>query len=86
MPRADNFCTFELSENSTPTNKNPLGIKGVGEAGTIGSIPAVMNAVNDALAAIGAPPVELPTTAEKLWRGIRQGKRFGGLDAREDAG
>ncbi|HEY8874615.1 MAG TPA: xanthine dehydrogenase family protein molybdopterin-binding subunit [Stellaceae bacterium] len=72
MPRADNFCAFELAENSTPTDRNPLGVKGVGEAGTIGSIPAVMNAVNDALAAIGAPPVELPATAEKLWRAIRQ--------------
>ena len=57
MPRADNFCAFELQENSTPTDKNPLGVKGVGEAGTIGAIPAVMNAVNDALTAAGAPPV-----------------------------
>src|SRR5207253_1287863 len=73
MPRADDFCRFELEENSSPTDKNPLGVKGVGEAGTIGAIPAVMNAVNDALAAIGAPPVELPATAEKLWRAIRAG-------------
>src|SRR6266403_2074872 len=72
MPRADEFCRFELEENSSPTDKNPLGVKGVGEAGTIGAIPAVMNAVNDALAAIGAPPVELPATAEKLWRAVRQ--------------
>ena len=70
MPRADNFCAFELRENSSPTDKNPLGVKGVGEAGTIGAIPAVMNAVNDALAAIGAPPVELPATPEKVWRAI----------------
>ncbi|MGC2413695.1 MAG: xanthine dehydrogenase family protein molybdopterin-binding subunit [Stellaceae bacterium] len=70
MPRADNFCAFELAENSTPTDRNPLGVKGVGEAGTIGSIPAVMNAVNDALAAIGAAPVALPATPEKLWRAI----------------
>ncbi len=74
MPRADNFCRFELHENATPTDKNPLGVKGVGEAGTIGSIPAVMNAVNDALAAIGAPPVRLPATAEKVWRAIRLGQ------------
>jgi carbon-monoxide dehydrogenase large subunit len=71
MPRADDFCPFELAENSSPTDKNPLGVKGVGEAGTIGAIPAIMNAVNDALAAIGAPAVELPATAEKLWRAIR---------------
>src|SRR5919206_765465 len=70
MPRADDFCRFELEENSNPTDKNPLGVKGVGEAGTIGSIPAVMNAVNNALAAIGAPPVDLPATPEKVWRAL----------------
>ena len=74
MPRADNFCAFELQENATPTDKNPLGVKGVGEAGTLGAIPAVMNAVNDALSAIGAPPVALPATAEKLWRAIREAR------------
>ena len=72
MPRADDFCAFELAENSSPTDKNPLGVKGVGEAGKIGAIPAVMNAVNDALTAIGAPAVELPATPEKLWRAVRQ--------------
>ncbi|MBV8120526.1 MAG: xanthine dehydrogenase family protein molybdopterin-binding subunit, partial [Alphaproteobacteria bacterium] len=71
MPRADNFCAFELSENSTPTDKNPLGVKGVGEAGTIAAIPAVMNAVHDALARVGAPYVEAPATSEKLWRALR---------------
>jgi aerobic carbon-monoxide dehydrogenase large subunit len=71
MPRADDLCRFELEENSSPTDKNPLGVKGVGEAGTIGAIPAVMNAVNNALAAIGAPAVELPATPEKVWRAIR---------------
>ena len=55
MPRADDFCHFELANNPTLTDRNPLGVKGVGEAGTIGAIPAVMNAVNDALAKIGAP-------------------------------
>jgi len=72
MPRADNFCRFELQENTTPTDKNPLGVKGVGEAGTLGAIPAVMNAINDAVAAVGAPPVTLPATPEKLWRALRQ--------------
>ena len=71
MPRADDFCSFELEENSSPTDKNPLGVKGVGEAGTIGSIPAVMNAVNNALASIGGPPVDLPATPEKVWRAMR---------------
>ena len=71
MPRADDFCSFELAENSSPTDKNPLGVKGVGEAGTLGAIPAVMNAVNNALTVIGAPPIDLPATPEKLWRAIR---------------
>jgi aerobic carbon-monoxide dehydrogenase large subunit len=71
MPRADDFCDFVLAGNSTPTPKNPLGVKGVGEAGTLGAIPAVMNAVNDALAAAGAPAVSAPATAEKLWRALR---------------
>jgi carbon-monoxide dehydrogenase large subunit len=74
MPRAGDFCEFTLTGNPTPTPRNPLGVKGVGEAGTLGAIPAVINAVNDALAAIGAPPVEIPATAEKLWRAIRAGR------------
>jgi carbon-monoxide dehydrogenase large subunit len=71
MPRADDFCAFVLAGNPRPTGKNPLGVKGVGEAGTLGAIPAVMNAVNDALAAVGAPAVAAPATAEKLWRALR---------------
>jgi aerobic carbon-monoxide dehydrogenase large subunit len=71
MPRADNFCRFELRENATPTDKNPLGVKGVGEAGTLGAIPAVMNAINNALTATGAPPVTLPATPEKVWRALK---------------
>ena len=55
-----------------PTDRNPLGVKGVGEAGTIGAIPAVMNAVNDALASAGAPAIEMPATAEKVWRALQR--------------
>jgi carbon-monoxide dehydrogenase large subunit len=68
MPRADDFCHFELANNPTLTDRNPLGVKGVGEAGTLCAIPAVMNAVNDALARIGAPCVDAPATSEKIWR------------------
>jgi len=71
MPRADQFCIFDVANNPTLTEKNPLGVKGVGEAGTIAAIPAVMNAVNDALARIGAPYIEAPATAEKVWRALR---------------
>ena len=72
MPRADDFCHFELAANEVPTKRNPLGVKGVGEAGTVGAMPSIMNAVNDALHRIGAPPVEMPATAEKVWRAIRE--------------
>jgi aerobic carbon-monoxide dehydrogenase large subunit len=71
MPRADDFCHFALGKNESPTDRNPLGVKGVGEAGTLGAIPAVMNAVNDALARIGGPAIDMPATAEKVWRAMK---------------
>jgi carbon-monoxide dehydrogenase large subunit len=70
MPRADDFCSFELHENPIPTLTNALGVKGAGETGTCGSLPAVMSAVNDALASVGGPEIEMPATAEKVWRAI----------------
>jgi len=84
MPRADDFCDFELANNPTLTDRNPLGVKGVGEAGTLGAIPAVMNAVNDALAQIGAPSVELPAISEKLWRAMRSAGSSGAGGAAGD--
>ena len=72
MPRADDFCHFTLAANEVPTARNPLGVKGVGEAGTTGAMPSIMNAVNDALHRIGAPGIEMPATAEKVWRAIRE--------------
>ncbi len=71
MPRADDFCDFEIAANEVPTERNPLGVKGVGEAGTVGALPAVMNAINDALHRVGAPTVEMPATNEKVWRAIQ---------------
>jgi len=68
MPRADNFCTFELGENEVPTKTNPLGVKGAGESGTVGALSAVMNAVNDALARIGAPYVQMRAASEMVWQ------------------
>jgi len=65
MPRAADFCFVELGKNESPSDRNPLGVKGVGKAGTLGAIPAVMNAVNDALARIGAPAIEMPATRRK---------------------
>jgi carbon-monoxide dehydrogenase large subunit len=69
MPIAPEFPPFELDHTVTPTPVNPLGVKGVGEAGTIGSTPAVANAIADAL---GVADVEMPFTAEKLWKIIHQ--------------
>jgi carbon-monoxide dehydrogenase large subunit len=75
MPRADNFCNIVAGENEVPTKLNPLGVKGAGESGTVGALPAVMNAVNDALARIGAPYVGMPATSEKVWRSIQEARK-----------
>ena len=75
MPRADLFCDFALGENEVPTKTNPLGVKGAGESGTVGALAAVMNAVNDALARIGAPYVQMPATPEKVWRALQAAKK-----------
>ena len=77
MPRARDFCGFALGENEIPTRLNPLGVKGAGESGTVGALPAVMNAVNNALAQIGAPYVQMPATAEKVWQAIQEAERGG---------
>jgi carbon-monoxide dehydrogenase large subunit len=71
MPRADDFCAIEVKSNPAPTPLNPLGIKGAGEAGAVGALPAVMNAVIDALAQAGAPAIDMPATGERVWRALR---------------
>ena len=67
MPRADDFPSFEVDRTVTPCPHNPLGVKGAGEAGTIGSTPAVMNAVMDALSPYGIHDVSMPVKAEDVW-------------------
>jgi carbon-monoxide dehydrogenase large subunit len=71
MPRADDVPDFRLGFHPVPATTNPLGVKGCGEAGTTGAIPAVINAIADALAQAGAAPVGMPATAEKVWRSLR---------------
>jgi carbon-monoxide dehydrogenase large subunit len=71
MPRADDFPYIDLHNIVIPTKKNPLGVKGAGEAGTCGALPTVMNAVNDALAQAGAARIEMPATREKVWRALQ---------------
>lgn len=68
MPRADDFPSFEIDRQVTPCPHNPLGVKGAGEAGTIGSTPAVVNAVMDALSPFGIKNPEMPLTSERVWR------------------
>jgi len=70
MPRADDFPFFETDRTTTPCPHNPLGVKGAGEAGTIGSTPAVANAVMDALSHIGIKDIQMPITSEKVWRAM----------------
>ena len=70
MPRADDLPFFETDRTVTPCPHNPLGVKGAGEAGTIGSTPAVVNAVVDALAPYGIKDLEMPVTPEKVWKAI----------------
>lgn len=70
---ADLLPSFELVDMATPTTVNPLGVKGIGESGTIGATPAVQNAVIDAVAHLGIRHIDMPTTSEKVWRAIQEG-------------
>jgi carbon-monoxide dehydrogenase large subunit len=70
MPSAAEFPQFETANTETPTPRNPLGAKGIGESGTIGSTPSVHNAVVDALAHLGVRHVDMPCTSERVWRAI----------------
>ena len=78
MPRADDFPFFDVAYNEIPCATNPLGIKGAGEAGTIGSAPAAINAIVDALSPLGVRHVDMPATPANVWRAIRRA----GADAR----
>jgi aerobic carbon-monoxide dehydrogenase large subunit len=71
IPSAAELPSFELVDHETPTWVNPLGAKGVGESGTIGSTPAVHNAVCDAVAHLGVRHIDMPCTPERVWRAIR---------------
>ena len=70
IPSAAEFCDFETHRTTTPTPLNPLGAKGIGEAGTVGATPAVQSAVIDALAPFGVRHLDMPLTPEKVWRAM----------------
>jgi aerobic carbon-monoxide dehydrogenase large subunit len=74
MPSAVDLPTFVTDRTQTPATTNPLGVKGVGEAGTIASTPAVVNAVVDALRPLGVRDVEMPCTPQRVWRAIAAAK------------
>jgi carbon-monoxide dehydrogenase large subunit len=71
FPTANEFPAFETDRTITPTHLNALGVKGIGESGTIGSTPAVHNAVIDALSHLGVEHLDMPLTPEKVWRAIQ---------------
>ena len=71
IPRASDIPEYILGSTVTPSPTNPLGVKGVGEAGTIGATPAIANAVMDALEPLGVKHLDLPLTPERVWLAIR---------------
>jgi carbon-monoxide dehydrogenase large subunit len=74
MPRADVMPYMEIHSNPVPTKRNPLGAKGAGEAGTVGALPAIVNAVIDALSPLGVKSLEMPATPARIWQAIRDAR------------
>ena len=74
MPRATDISAVDVKSNPVPTMTNPLGVKGAGEAGCVGAMPAVANALVDALSHLGVRHIEMPATPERLWRTINGGQ------------
>ena len=72
MPHAHNLCEMEVESNPVPTKTNPLGTKGAGEAGNVGALPAVANALVDALSEFGIKHIEMPATPERVWRAMQR--------------
>jgi len=71
MPRANDLSAIHCDSNPVPTKTNPLGVKGAGEAGNVGALPAVANALVDALSPLGVRDIAMPATPEAVWRAIR---------------
>jgi aerobic carbon-monoxide dehydrogenase large subunit len=72
MPHAHHLCDIEVDSNPVPTKTNPLGTKGAGEAGNVGALPAVANALVDALSEFGVKHIEMPATPERIWRAMQR--------------
>jgi aerobic carbon-monoxide dehydrogenase large subunit len=71
MPRASDLTAVQIKSNPVPTKTNPLGVKGAGEAGTVAAMPAVTNALIDALSEFGVRHIDMPATPERIWRAMR---------------
>ncbi|MBN8908761.1 MAG: molybdopterin-dependent oxidoreductase, partial [Rhodospirillales bacterium] len=82
MPRASDFCDMVVTDNPVPTRTNPLGVKGAGEAGTVGSLSAGVNAIVDALSEFGIRHVDTPCTPFRVWQAIDHARRNGASKAR----
>ncbi|MGI9029905.1 MAG: xanthine dehydrogenase family protein molybdopterin-binding subunit, partial [Ilumatobacteraceae bacterium] len=74
IPSAAELPSFEVSNTQTDSPRNPLGAKGIGESGTIGSTPAIQNAVVDAVSHLGVKHVDMPCTSQRVWRAIQEAK------------
>jgi carbon-monoxide dehydrogenase large subunit len=72
IPHSEDMPPLSIGHTVTPSPINPLGLKGVGEAGTIGSVPAIANAVMDALAPLGVRHIDLPLTPQRVWRAMAE--------------
>jgi aerobic carbon-monoxide dehydrogenase large subunit len=70
IPSAAELPSFETYNTETPTFRNPMGAKGIGESGTIGSTPAIQNAVVDAVSHLGVRHIDMPTTPQRVWDAI----------------
>jgi len=77
LPRASDVPSFVVASHPIPATTNPLGVKGCGEAGCAGALPAVMNAVVDALSAFGIRHIDMPATPHRVWQAIRNARRNG---------
>jgi aerobic carbon-monoxide dehydrogenase large subunit len=77
VPSAAELPTFTLDRTVTPSSTNPMGVKGIGEAGTIAAPPAVVNAVADAVQAVGVDFIDLPVSAERVWQAIHNARGAG---------
>jgi carbon-monoxide dehydrogenase large subunit len=81
MPRATDIVDIAVESHPVPTKTNPIGVKGAGEAGCVGALPAIANALVDALSEFGVRHIEMPATPERIWRAIHAG-----MARPEDAG